>query len=319
MSAARTIAVPAAPAMAQPFFERRNRTRGVTRGDSVRTSFGPVCWSAQRRSAAEREPCFRRLRQQALHDGGQRAAAGEQDGQIVMDDRVQGVDGVLAREGTLSRHAASGVRRQREEIGPLIDRLSLYLLGCEVAGRAQDHARERCEPPWQRGILHELRDAEVQDLGGARSSDEDRLSGLRSRWTSPHACAATRPPVTAHAMRRASSSETGPRPIGTRKASPSRSSVTRYGRPFDIPTSNTLTMLGWSSDAVMRASCRNRSIACTSPRSVLVSVLRAMSLLSCGSSARTRLQCRREPGVHDIRLINGFRERTYSSTRLRAA
>ena len=43
------------------------------------------------------------------------------------------------------------------------------------------------------------------------------FSGLRSRCTSPRACAATRPLVTAHAMRRASSSEAGPRPMGTRR------------------------------------------------------------------------------------------------------
>ena len=82
---------------------------------------------------------------------------------------MQGVDGVVAREGTLSRHQLEKNGPQREQIGPLIDRLTLDLLGCEIAGRAQDHARECRDAAWQRGILHELRDAEVQDLGGARS------------------------------------------------------------------------------------------------------------------------------------------------------
>ena len=38
----------------------------------------------------------------------------------------------------------------------------------------------------------------------------------------------------------------------------------QYGRPSSTPTSKTLTMFAWSSAAVTRASCRNRSMRCVS-------------------------------------------------------
>ena len=78
---------------------------------------------------------------------------------------MEGIDRVLAREGTLACHQLEENRSQREQIRPRIDRIALDLLGCEIAGRAQDHSRQGREAAWQRGILRELRDAKVQDLG----------------------------------------------------------------------------------------------------------------------------------------------------------
>ena len=198
---------------------------------------------------------------------------------------MERIDRVFAHEGTFSGHQLEEDRAEREQIRPRVDRIALDLLGRQIASRAENHPGERRDATGQRGVLRELRDAEIQDLRGARPGEED-VFGLEIAMDQPRACAATRPLARADAMRRVSAWETGPLPIGTRRVSPSSSSETRYGRPFAIPTSNTLTMLGWSSDAVILASCRNRSTACPSPRSAWVSTLSATSRPSRGSVAR---------------------------------
>ncbi len=67
------------------------------------------------------------------------------------------------------------IEPKRKQIRPRIDRIALDLLGREIAGRSQDDPGERREAAWQRGILRELRDAEVQDLRRARPGHEDVL------------------------------------------------------------------------------------------------------------------------------------------------
>ena len=48
----------------------------------------------------------------------ERGAAGQQVGRIVVDDRMERIDRVLAREGTLARHQLEENRPEREEIRP---------------------------------------------------------------------------------------------------------------------------------------------------------------------------------------------------------
>ena len=130
------------------------------------------------------EPAIRRLGEQASDDGGQCGAAGEEVGRIVVDDRVERIDRVLARESTPARHQLEENRSQREQVRPRIDRIALDLLGREIAGRSQDDPGERREAGWQRGILRELRDAEVEDLRRARRGQEDVL-GLEIAMDQP--------------------------------------------------------------------------------------------------------------------------------------
>ena len=110
--------------------------------------------------------------------------AGQEVGRIVVDDRMERIDRVLAHEGPLSRHQLEENRAEREQIRPRIDRITLDLLGCQITGGAKDDPGERRETAWQCGILRELRDAEVQDLRGAGLGQEDVL-GLEIAMDQP--------------------------------------------------------------------------------------------------------------------------------------
>ena len=94
---------------------------------------------------------------------------------------------------------------------------------------------------WQSGILRELRDAEVQYLGCYPFGHEDVLR-LEIAMTSPRR-SGHRPPVTAHAMRRAVFHGGRPSAMASQDFAVEKF---RYEvrRPFDIPRSNTLTIFG---------------------------------------------------------------------------
>ncbi len=48
---------------------------------------------------------------------------GQEVGRIVVDDRMERIDRVIAHEGPLSRHQLEENRAEREQIRPRIDRI----------------------------------------------------------------------------------------------------------------------------------------------------------------------------------------------------
>ena len=106
------------------------------------------------------------------------------------------------------------------------------------------------------------------------------LCGLKSRWTMPAAWAAASPrPAATNASTIAA--------VGRRSArshsasdSPWISSIATKSRPPAVPTSWTVTTLGWDSRAIARASRSSRSLASVvaiAPRSTLSAIRRSRS------------------------------------------
>ena len=100
---------------------------------------------------------------------------GQEIGRIVVDDRMKRIDRVFAHESALSGQQLEENRAEREQIRPRIDRITLDLLGSQIAGGAEDYPGKRRETAGQCGILRELRDAEVEDLRRAGFGQEDVL------------------------------------------------------------------------------------------------------------------------------------------------
>ena len=64
---------------------------------------------------------------------------------VIVQDGMERVDGVLARESALARCHLEQHRSQREEIRPAINGASTDLFRRQVAGRPEQHARQRRE------------------------------------------------------------------------------------------------------------------------------------------------------------------------------
>ena len=71
---------------------------------------------------------------------------------VLLQDRIERLDGRLTREGALSRDHLVEHDTQREEIGAPIDLLSSDLLRRHVASRSHDHARIRERGTCLRGV-----------------------------------------------------------------------------------------------------------------------------------------------------------------------
>ena len=94
-----------------------------------------------------------------------------------------------------------------------------------------------------------------------RDRARNTFSGLRSRCTTPAACAAAIAWQSCSNTSRTSSCDSGPF-VSTRarRSSPSSSSITRYGRPLSasMPAASTSTTCSLAMRAPTRASCSKR-------------------------------------------------------------
>ena len=108
--------------------------------------------------------------------------------------------------------------------------------------------------------------------------------GFTSRCTTPCSCAYASAPQRSSAMLITRSMACGPAAASSspRRSPPLMYCETKNGRPSSSPMSYTLTMLGWSSRAIARASRRRRS---SSSGSIVASVLIRARTTSRSSAA----------------------------------
>ena len=170
---------------------------------------------------------------------------------LIVQDGMERVDGVLARESALACGHLEQHRSEREEIRPAVDGVSADLFRRQVAGRPEQHARQRREGRRPRqGRPSVWRSRNQESWSRPIASERHCPVSNRGGPGRPHA----RPPDRRPLRRR--SVQPPPPPAGrarvVRRVSPSRSSATRCGRPSSTPTSKTLTMFAWSSAAVTR-------------------------------------------------------------------
>ena len=86
---------------------------------------------------------------------------------------MERVDGVLARESALACRHLEQHRSQREEIRPAVDGVSADLFRRQVAGRPEQHARQRREAVGHGRAVRQFGDPEIKNLGHARSRQKD--------------------------------------------------------------------------------------------------------------------------------------------------
>ena len=118
----------------------------------------------------------RRLFKQTQHNGGEvgrHPGCLQEIGRIIVQDGVERVDGVLARERALAGRHLEQHRSQREEIRPAVDGVSADLFRRQVAGRPEQHARQRREAVGHGRAVCQFGDPEIKNLGHARSREKD--------------------------------------------------------------------------------------------------------------------------------------------------
>ena len=118
----------------------------------------------------------RRLFKQTHDNGGEvgrHPGRLQEIGWVIVQDGMERVDGVLARERALACRHLEQHRSQREEIRPTVDGVSADLFRRQVAGRPEQHARQRREAVGHGRAVRQFGDPEIKNLGHARSRQKD--------------------------------------------------------------------------------------------------------------------------------------------------
>jgi hypothetical protein len=90
-------------------------------------------------------------------------------------NRVQGLDRMRADEGALSCQHLDDDEAQRDRVGALVNSCAANLLRSEMANGSEQHAR-KCRHTWRiKIVVHQLGDAEVEDLGGSGLREQNVL------------------------------------------------------------------------------------------------------------------------------------------------
>ena len=118
----------------------------------------------------------RRLLKQTHDNGGEvgrHPGRLQEIGWVIVQDGMERVDGVLARERALACQHLEQHRSQREEIRSTVDGVSADLFRRQVAGRPEQHARQRREAVGHGRAVRQFGDPEIKNLGDTRSRQKD--------------------------------------------------------------------------------------------------------------------------------------------------
>ena len=167
------------------------------------------------------KPCRRRFLQQAPHDGGERrrhvGSLLEHLRRSLVENRVERIDGVLARERALAREHLEEDRAQREQVRSAVDRRRPGSAPARDTRRSP--ARSRSASKAHRALASSCASLAIPKsrIFVAPARVRKMFSGFRSRCTDPAACAATSPRATSAPIRRTSSTGSAPRSMRARK------------------------------------------------------------------------------------------------------